>query len=69
MEKEETNNKENNYYKLEVLVKRIAKKIILLKNEGTIYKDYNKKTEEIGNDKKRGLEDFNIIFNSIFLPI
>ena len=45
---------------MEVLVKTITKKILLLKNEGITYKDYNKKIKEIENDKERGLEELNI---------
>jgi len=62
LEKKESNEKVIHSYDLEVLPERISKKIMRLKNEGTTYKDYNKKTIEIKKDKERRIEDFNKIY-------
>jgi superfamily I DNA/RNA helicase len=53
VEKKESNDKVIYYYELDVLVKRIAKKIMLLKNKGITYKDYNKKMEKLIMIKKK----------------
>ena len=62
MEKKGGNDKVTYYYELDALVKRIAKKIMLLKSKGITYEDYNKLEKEIENDKERGLLYFNKIY-------
>ena len=62
MEKKGSNDKINYNYELDALVRRIAKKIMILKNKGTTYEDYNKLANEIEKDKERGLEYFNNIY-------
>ena len=62
MEKKGSNDKVNYFSELDILVRRIAKKIMILKNKGITYEDYNKLAIEIENDKNRGLEYFNNIY-------
>ena len=62
MDKKGNNDKVNYFFELDILVRRIAKKIMILKNKGITYEDYNKLANEIENDKKRGLEYFNNIY-------
>jgi len=62
MEKKGSNDKVNYFYELDALVRRIAKKINILKSKGITYEDYNKLTKEIENDKEKGLEYFNNIY-------
>jgi len=62
MEKKGNNDKVNYYYELDIFVKRITKKIMLLKSKGITYEDYNKYAIEIENDKEKGLQYFNNIY-------
>ena len=64
MEKKGGNDKVTYYYELDSLVKRIAKKIMLLKSKGITYEDYNKLEKEIEKDKERGLLYFNNIYQT-----
>ena len=47
---------------LEILATRFTKKMLKIKSEGKTYEEYNKLAKEIENDKERGLENFNKIY-------
>ena len=62
MEKKGNNDKVNYFNELDILVRRIVKKIMILKSKGIAYEDYNKLAKEIESDKEKGLEYFNNIY-------